>query len=192
MQNRSWISSSASLSTGRAASQVHQVNLSDVSYTTDQFTCRPHKSSKQVKSGVQKLWLRSSCIQDPERTDGRFMFSREERVFVLLQNTPEITELTPGWSQCPKHIRPQQHLNSAWTQRWLKTVVGTGETWLQAQITSTYTGFRGAVSLWPNTVWSVLRGFCQVLALTEKHSCPVADRSWKLCSYWMIFRLYNL
>lgn len=27
------------------------------------------------------------------------MFSREEPTFILLQNTPEITELTRGWSQ---------------------------------------------------------------------------------------------
>lgn len=40
------------------------------------------------------------------------MFSREEPAFILLQNTPEITELTPGWSQLP-----ETHQTTAQAQR---------------------------------------------------------------------------
>lgn len=44
-------------------------------------------------------------------TDGCFMFSREEPAFILLQKTPEITELTRGWSQpAQSHQAPAARL----------------------------------------------------------------------------------
>lgn len=61
----------------------------------------PAIHTKAVNSAVHRSWLRSRCI---EWTDGCFMFSREEPAFILLLNTPEITEFTPGWSQVP-HLR---------------------------------------------------------------------------------------
>lgn len=92
-----------------------EVNSGDVRYRTGPGSdelLSTQKQYTQVNSGVHRSWLRSSCIQVPEQTDRRFMFSREEPAFILLLNTPEITELTPGWSQLP-----ETHQTAAQTQR---------------------------------------------------------------------------